>query len=44
MLHCGQHCRANQDLLSRIAPTIGLACARCESASFLSQPCEALVE
>jgi len=44
VLDCGEHYRADQNLLSRVAATVGLARARRESASLLSQPCEALVE
>jgi hypothetical protein len=44
VLDRGEHRRADQDLLSRVATSIGLASARCEAASLLSQPGEALVE
>ncbi len=44
MLDCGEHCRADQDLLSRVAATIGLARARSQSTSLLSQSREAFVD
>jgi hypothetical protein len=44
MLDCGEHCRADQNLLSRVATTIGLARAGRQSTSLLSQPGEALVD
>jgi hypothetical protein len=44
MLECGEHCCADQDLLSRVAATVGLACASGESTSLLSQAREAFVD
>src|SRR5262245_30392201 len=44
MLDCSEHCRADQDLLSRVAATIGLARASRQSTPLLSQSREAFVD